>query len=177
MANNSSDDEADRPSLRDRVRSVRETVQRKEQSIRAKRRAKARRERREEGGLVDEFGNLKDDVGQLASTAAGGDDSGGGVGETLSQVGQAFGEIDTSGLGEPMMDDESDDAAFVDPVAASAADDPGSVGDPDDELLDPAEADPLSLDGTNDDTNNDDRLLDPVEADPLAVDNNDDELL
>jgi hypothetical protein len=130
-------------------------VQRKEQGIRAKRRAKAREKRREESNLVDELGNLKGDVGELASTAAGIDDSdGGGVGEALDQVGKAFGEIDTSGLDEPLMESESGDNEIADPVGATMAADPEMTdemsNDPDDEILDPADADPLSVDEDGD---------------------------
>jgi hypothetical protein len=147
------------PSLLDRVRRARETVQRKETATRAKRRASARRVEKSEPETVaetakvaaDEVSGLVDDAGDLVTTKVGGTGDGGGISEALGSFGEGF---DAEALDEPLMESESGDNEIADPVGATMAADPEMTdemsNDPDDEILDPADADPLSVDEGDD---------------------------
>jgi len=147
------------PSLLDRVRRVRKTIQRKETATRAKRRASAYRVEKGEPETVtetakvaaDEVSGLVGDAADLVETKVGGTGDGDGISEALGPFGEGF---DAEGLDEPVMESESGDNEIADPVGTSMAADPGMTDempdDPDDEILDPADADPLSVDGDGD---------------------------
>lgn len=107
--NNDTDTKDESPSLADRVRSVRDTLKRKEKAIRAKRRAKAWKERRSEPGLGEELSNLADDVGELASTATGP------VTEPAGDEDDTEGGLDVGAVDDEILDPfESDPLAETD---------------------------------------------------------------
>lgn len=117
----SADDE--NQSLADRLRSIRETVQRKETATRAEKRARARRinkgepegidetvavKKRKLGDAADEARGLVEDTTDLFATktgmdgnGAGGDDDGDGF---LSQAGKALDNLNTEAVADPMDD-------------------------------------------------------------------------
>lgn len=120
------------------VRKGRTKVQRTETELRARRRAKAREEEMSEPGLVEELSGLADDTSELVSTAA----------EPASGVGEGF-EVDNDGFNEPLLESEDGDNGFVDPVASTENQE--SEMNADDEILDPADADPFAMDKDGDD--------------------------
>lgn len=137
-----SDNEEENTSLADRVRNARETVKRKETSIRAKRRAKAREKEMSDPGLVEEIAGLASDASELASTAG---EPVSGATDSLGDFAGEF-EVDSEGLDEPLVESEGGPNNFVDPATSTESDEMS----PDDEILDPADADPFAVDEDDD---------------------------